>query len=309
MPEMGEAIAFAMTDGLTATCPFEVTGPDTSEEEDEHPAKDDLEAASSVQQNNGGTLGDNLAKGSPAGWGKAGTINDIYPPRNRDKEPREDSKTDNSRRVSVGGSKYGYIVAAHHLVPGEAALAPSFLYKKYMKKNATFTTPGGRSYKLKAHIGYNVNGNHNGIWLPGNYAIRKSKPTLNPTKKSWSELIAKDPEWCYAYMTACCEQAQGQFHDSHTKYSSAVKDILNKVCVKLSLHQDACTKCESKTDIYPPYVLKVRLYLLSQYLRTQVRFKPGSWKNPWITSDRFKDEMMKRGLIRPELVTPKVIAL
>src|SRR5690242_12993369 len=123
MTQLGEAVAFALFDPLTATCPFKIEGPDTSEEEGEHPAKDDLEAASSIQENNGGTLGENLEKGSPAGWGKAGTINDIFPPPDRDKSPREDSKTDTTRRIKVQGVDYAYTVAAHHLIPGEAALA------------------------------------------------------------------------------------------------------------------------------------------------------------------------------------------
>lgn len=309
MSELGEAVAFALFDPLTEICPFKVEGPDTPDEESEQPAKDDLEAADAIQENNGGVLGENLAKGSPAGWGKSGTINDIYPPPDRDAVPRNDSKTDSKLHVKVGGVEFGYVVAAHHLIPGEASLAPSDLFKHYMKKGGSFTTAGGKSYTLKANIGFNVNGNHNGIWLPGNYAIRATKPQFNPTKKSWSDLIVSNPTWCYAYMTACVEQAGGQFHDSHTKYSSAVLDILDKVHVRLSEHQDACEECASKTEIYPPYVLKARLYLLSAYLRSQVRHKPGTWKEPWITSDRFKNDLMKHGRIHPELVTPPVIYL
>lgn len=307
--EVGESVAFALFDPLTATCPFKLEGPDTPEEEGEQPAKDDLEAAASIQENNGGVLGENLERGSPAGWGKSGTINNIFPPSEMDKVSREDSTTDSSRRVKVGSKDYGYIVAAHHLIPGEAALAPSSLYKDYMKKGGKVTTPAGKSYTLKANIGYNVNGNHNGVWLPGNYAIRKNKPQLNSTGKTWSELIVSDSTWCYAYMTACVEQAGGQFHDSHTKYSSAVMDILDKVHFKLATHQDSCKECESKTEIYPPYVLKARLYLLSKYLRMQVRLRPGVWKNPWITSDRFKDELMKHGRVEPAQVELGVIAL
>ena len=100
MAELGEAVAFALFEPLTATCPFKVEGPNTSDEEAEAPAKDDLAAADEIQANNGGTLGENMAKGSPAGWGKSGTINDIYPPSSRDAAPREDSKTDSSRRVT-----------------------------------------------------------------------------------------------------------------------------------------------------------------------------------------------------------------
>jgi hypothetical protein len=309
--ELGETIAVAssLTDGLDANCPFKLEGPDTADEEGEAPAKDDLEAADAIQENNGGVLGENLEKGSPAGWGKSGTINEIFQPSPKDPAPRLDSTTDPSRRVKVGSKDYGYIVAAHHLIPGDAALSPSGLYKNYMKKGGKVTTPAGKSYTLKTNIGYNVNGNHNGAWLPGNYAIRKSKPQFNSTGKTWSDLIGTDAKWCYAYMTACCEQAGGQFHDSHTKYSSAVLDVLDKIEFKLLAHQDACEDCKSKTELYPPYVLKTRLYMFSKFLRSQVRMKPGMWKNPWITSDRFKQDMMTQGRVTPAQVELGVIAL
>ncbi|HEY6642891.1 AHH domain-containing protein [Povalibacter sp.] len=307
--EIGESIASPLFDPLTATCPFKVEGPDTSDEETEQPADDDLEAADAIQENNGGVLGENLAKGSPAGWGKGGTINKLFQPSDMEKAPRVDSTTDPVHRVNVGSRDYGYVVAAHHLIPGEAALAPSKLYKGYMKKGGKVTTPAGRSYTLKTNIGYNVNGNHNGVWLPGNYAIRRNKPQLNSTGRTWKELIVSDRTWCYAYMTACVEQAGGQFHDSHTHYSDAVLDILDKVYMKLAAHQDSCKECEGKTEIDPPYVLKARLYLLSKYLRMQVRLKPGVWKNPWITSDRFKNDLMVHGRVAPQQVELGVIPL
>jgi hypothetical protein len=310
MSELGETITFALFEPLTAKCPFTLDGPDTADVEAEQPSKDDLEAAEKIQENNGGTLGDNLTAGSPAGWGKSGTINDIYPPPEYDPNPRQDSNSDATLRVTVGGAQYGFIVAAHHLIPGEAALAKSDLYKKYMTAGGQVTTIAGKSYSIKTNIGYNVNGNHNGMWLPGNYAIRKTKPDLNSTGKTWSDLVASDPTWCYAYMTACVEQTQGQFHDSHTKYSDAVLDILDKVHVKLQAHQDTCQQCAGKEQpMYPPYVLKARLYLFSRYLAGQVRVRPGTWKNPWITSDKFKDELMRHGRIEPESVKLGVIAL
>ena len=307
--EIGETIAFALYEPLNLICPFKVEGPDTAEEEGEAPANDDLEAAASVQESNGGTLGENLGKGSPAGWGKSGTINDIFPPSDMDAAPRTDSTTDPSLRVKVGSKDYGYIVAAHHLIPGDASLSPSGLYKKYMKKGGQVTTPAGKTYTLKTNIGYNVNGNHNGVWLPGNYAIRKSKPQFNSTGQTWSVLIETDGKWCYAYMTACVDKAGGQFHDSHGRfYSPAVLDVLDKIEFKLVAHQDSCEECKGKTEIYPPYVLKARLYAFSKYLRGQVRLKPV-WKNPWITSDRFKEDLQKHGRIEPDKVDLGVIHL
>lgn len=307
--ELGETVAMALLDGFAVNCPFNEEGPDVASEEGEAPAKDDLEAADAIQESSGGTLGENLGKGSPAGWGKGDTINPIYPPSNMDAKPRNDSTTDASLRVKVGSKDYGYVVAAHHLIPGDASLSPSGLYKSYMKKGGKVTTDSGKSYTMKTHIGYNVNGNHNGVWLPGNYAIRVSKPQFNSTGKTWRVLTVTDEKWCYAYMTACVEKAGGQFHDSHGRfYSPAVLDILDKIETKLRKHQDACKECESKTDVYPPYSLKTRLYLLSSYLRMQVRIRQV-WKCPWITSDKFKEDLQKHGRVEPDKVELGVIAL
>jgi hypothetical protein len=318
MPEMGEAIAFALFEPLSMNCPFKVEGQDTSEEEAEHPAKDDLEAAEEIQKNNGGTLGENLERGSPDGWGKAGTINDIFPPPDNAKDPQRDTGS-TGKMITVRGVQYGYTVAAHHLIPGEASLAKSTLYKDYMKAGGSITTNKGKKYTIKTNIGYNVNGNHNGQWLPGNYAIRvhdlKKEPhkkDWNPTGKTWGTLQTSDPDWCYDYMLACVDQASGQFHDAHTKYNASAKDVLDKVRTALALHQDTeCEQCKTQGEIYPPYVLKTRLYMFSKYLRMQVVVKPGQWRDPWITSDKFKEQLMKTGRIKeePPPAAPRVIAL
>jgi hypothetical protein len=214
-------------------------------------------------------------------------------------EPQEriDSKMDPSLSVTVQGKDYPFKVAAHHLIPGDAALANSELYKGYMIEGAQVITPAGRTYEILANIGYNVNGNHNGVWLPGNYAIRKK--TSPKEGASWGDIV-DDPNyqgWCFEYMRACVAKVGGQFHDSHTKYNAAVLDILDEIHVKLAVHQDGCGDCKNKKKIYPPYVLKARLYVLSRYLRTKLRMRPGKWKIPWFTSDKFKDTMMKNQLL------------
>src|SRR5262245_31542256 len=114
--EIGETIAAALFEPLNAACPFKIEGPDVADEEGEAPANDDLESAAAIQESSGGTLGENLGRGSPAGWGKSGTINDIFPPSDMDAAPRTDSTTDATLRVKVGSKDYGYIVAAHHLI-------------------------------------------------------------------------------------------------------------------------------------------------------------------------------------------------
>jgi hypothetical protein len=250
------------------------------------------------QNNNGGTLGKNLAKDCPAGWGNPNTLNEFHQPPEVQACPRLDSKTDSSLRVEVKSKPYPYKVAAHHLIPGEAALTKSHLYKKYMVKNAKGKTGGGKSYKIQANIGYNVNGNHNGVWLPGNYGIRGS---TSPKKgSSWRKIVV-DPDyddWCWEYMMQCVQTVGGQFHDSHTTYSEAVKEVLDNLSVRISAHQDSgCPDCKDKKEVHPPYSLKRKLYRLSRFLHGKLTGKPGKWKAPWYTSDRFKTQMVRHKLL------------
>src|SRR3712207_7982199 len=53
------------------------------------------------------------------------------------------------------------------------SLYESQLFKKYMRKGGkaeVMTKNGKKAFEVTHNIGYNVNGSHNGVWLPGNYA-------------------------------------------------------------------------------------------------------------------------------------------
>jgi hypothetical protein len=299
MTQIGEAVSAAMaSDTLDEECPFKLKSTKNPSLEAENPAKDDRAAVKRIQCSNGGRLGENLSRDSPAGWGASATINELHQPPDAEARPRVDSKTDPMRRVQVKGTPYPYKVAAHHLIPGEASLANSDLYKHYMKKGDTGKTTGGKDYEIQANIGYNVNGSHNGVWLPGNYGIRGS--TSPKTGSSWSKIV-EDPtyaDWCWEYMLACVERVDGQFHDAHTVYNEAVLDVLKNIHLHLNAHQDTdCKDCKGKKEIDPPYGLKSRLYRLSSFLEGKLKGQPGRWKAPWFTSDRFRPQMMKHGLL------------
>jgi hypothetical protein len=79
----------------------------------------------------------------------------------------------------VGDQEFPFVVAAHHLIPGNASLGESRLKKLMTKSSAARIA--GKARRIKNHIGYNVNGAHNGAWLPGNYAIRPKKTSLEKT--------------------------------------------------------------------------------------------------------------------------------
>jgi hypothetical protein len=140
----------------------------------------------------------------------------------------------------------------------------------------------GKQRKIKNHIGYNVNGAHNGVWLPGNYAIR---PANKPLEKLWSELESK-VNWCMNYVAAVSARTGGQFHDTHKEYNEAVRKLLNKIREAVTLHE--CHLCKEKTSVPPPYMVKLRLYALSEYFRTQLNGSPRKWRQPWFTSDRWR---------------------
>ena len=293
MTELAEPIAIGGLPGeIEIKCPFadETLGVDSIEGEDI--ARDDRAAARAQQSNNGGVLGANLESASP---GKDGTVGGPYPPPTVEKSPRLDTRR-KKLRVRVPGTAtipegiYGFTVAAHHLIPGEASLAPSKL-KPFMEKGGSVEVvgeKGKKTKKVRKHIGYNVNGAHNGVWLPGNYYIRSR---TSPIKgKTWSAL--GDDAWCLHYVAAVSMAASGQIHDAHKKYSAAVEELLNKIAKILSQHE--CDQC-NKPDINPPFEIKNRLYNLSRFLKTQLTAPPAAWSRPWFTSDRWRKAAFDAG--------------
>ncbi len=289
-----ESIEVAFIQDVEEKCPFKESA-EAVEVELEDIKKDDLPSVQEIQDNNGGTLGRNLENASN---GKAGTVNAICAAPTPTAVPRVDTRHNSGGEVNVKKDQkdYRYSVAAHHLIPGEASLAPSRLYKKYMVEGGKVTTKSGKEHEILANIGYNVNGAHNGVWLPGNYAIRATT-SPNPGV-SWGELGPEWDDWCFDYMCACVVKAGGQFHDSHTGYSEKVLAYLNKLHRALVVHQDACQECQSKDKIPPPYPLKNRLYQASIELRGFLKTIPGGiWKLPWCTSDRFKADLLKHKIM------------
>ncbi|MCU0634209.1 MAG: AHH domain-containing protein [Gemmatimonadaceae bacterium] len=297
MTQLGELVNVAMPAGLNASakCPFNASPPtDEVSEEDENLAKDDVNRQ---QENNGGVLGANLELGGQTGWGSPGTWNMKSPPSKRIKrQPRKESAGNAALQVSMPDLKkaghtrmYDWKVAAHHLIPGKASLKPSTLYKKFMVKGAKLSV-AGKKFTLRTHIGYNVNGNHNGVWLPGNYAIRTAS-----VGKSWS---AASATWQWDYADQVIDKARGQFHDAHTHYNKNARAALDAVGLALINHIEAgtCTHCKGRKSgkLEPPYVLKKRLYAVSGFLRAAVRSRPPKWRYPWFTSDRFRTLMQQK---------------
>jgi hypothetical protein len=306
MTDIGELVSYARLDTAVRRCPFKLDPLDVDDPEGEDIGDDDDPSVQVLQDNDGGKLGKNVEKGSP---GTDGSWNDIGGEAPRYKAPRVDTRrTTPPKRIRVRvPEKAGanarvddptprpFTVAAHHLIPGNAALKDSAVFRKYMKRGAKMklevASGGKKTFELNAHIGYNVNGSHNGVWLPGSYAIRQR---TSPNRETWSVLNDPKPsnkkkmlDWCKAYMAAVAKVAGGQFHDTHEEYSKQVLKAINLLAARLMAHQRGCRECETKTKIPPPYaIVKPRLYLTSRYLRGKTVASPRSWKRPWFTSDQ-----------------------
>jgi len=173
-----------------------------------------------------------------------------------------------------------------------------------MTKGESVETTAGNSFTVKCHIGYNVNGAHNGVWLPGNYAIRRSgSQKQSPVSgTSWSGLEASHADWQMHYAAAVSKATKSQFHDAHTEYNESAKKLLNKIATVLFAHQDFCDDCKSKSEIPPPFLIKERLYNISAYLKGQVLGVPQAWKRPWMASDRWREAAFLGGDIKPEFI-------
>jgi len=288
MSELGELVAVMVMKTEEEKCPWNQPEGEDVGIEPENAEFDDTDAAKRVQANNGGVLGTNLQEGKP---GAADTINGIYPPPSREDKRVDTRRTNGLEKVIVpaDGKSYKYTVAAHHLIPGKASLATSQICN-YMEQGKEVTSKDGAyTWKMRKNIGYNVNGSHNGIWLPGNYSIRKRS---SPKKGvSWSGLDAAGMgDWCISYIAALCRKKRREFHDTHTDYNENVKDQLDKIHTALLNHQVGCEECQKKNgqEILPPYRLKDRLYQISKCLHGMLSGSWRSWNRAYLTSDRLR---------------------
>jgi hypothetical protein len=186
-----------------------------------------------------------------------------------------------SKSVTVDGKHYQVTTAAHHLIPGNASLRDSQLFTSaYLWKDG----------EAKGNIGYNVNSAPNGIWSPGNYAVRP-----------WS---SKSPEFKRAYAFAAMRATGRQFHDVHELYSTFILRVLNKIKNKLDEQEDLWCKLQknerakSPEERKPLYPLVGRLHTVSARMRFMLTGGPVAWKvNVW-TSQYALDLMTEE---RPHL--------
>jgi endogenous inhibitor of DNA gyrase (YacG/DUF329 family) len=128
------------------------------------------------------------------------------------------------------GSTTAIVPAAHHCIPGEASLAQAAALHDFMRKDGP--------YNFSSDIGYNVNSAENGVWLPGNYAVREGNKEFD--SKTWT---AQPPWFLMKYVKLAMDTASGKmFHDAHRKYNSLAKQALLNIAGKLH-KPDTKTNC------------------------------------------------------------------
>jgi hypothetical protein len=315
--EIGEPISTpSVLQEFEAKCPFTMdmeSGPANAPEEIPDDDKDSVQA---LQANSGGILGDNLTAGTKgvADGGPFPADDFVW------RQPANDSKRGRKTLLRLDaymdaqGGDFPFTVAAHHLIPGNASLYDESVgLVNFMKDGGKIKSAAGKEYTIKGNIGYDVNGSHNAVWLPGNYAIQtelkarvrngKTLPAragTTPTPgKPWRDL--HEP-WQFDYVAGACKAAGGQFHDTHElPYSATVRKNLNRIVYALAYHLDECPECSQKNaPVPPPFRIKRRLYALSAKLRGYVTGPPAAWKKPWFTSERWSKTYFSGGKLTRE---------
>lgn len=171
------------------------------------------------------------------------------------------------KNVRVDSKSKPCSTAAHHLIPGNAALKPSKLMaEKWMWKEGM----------AKGNIGYEVNSRPNGVWLPGNYAVRP-----------WSSLgdVFKQD-----YAFAAIKEWGRQFHDAHTDYSNEVLKALDAIAEKLKKNEDLwCEKAKNQHEKGPDernplYGIVARLHTLSARCKAFLVAPEANWNVRMYTS-------------------------
>lgn len=166
-------------------------------------------------------------------------------------------------------------VAAHHLIPGNAALRKSQLFE-----SGEYLWADGSK---KGNIMYNVNSSPNGWWLPGNYAMR-------PWGTLGAAFEAQRGHKAMEYVTKSIDAWKAQFHDSHENYSLFVLECLNQLYDKLEHNRlVVCPEAKEKPsrnpeEDQPIYVLVQRLHTISSRMKRMLVFPTTNWKRNVYTS-------------------------
>jgi hypothetical protein len=303
MTELGEKVSISefVSDEVhnEGVCPWH-----EEEDQGESAAMDPQEAdedAAVVPKNLGKKLGQNLekAKDRPPSA-------DTVPVRYRQGDRRRYKQGQAWKQVRIYEREeqeemaYALQYAPHHLIPGNESLKRSKVVPYLGDDDTIKNYAEGQASRIKKgqSVGFDVNAAENGVWLPSPYALSNSndwpaEPGIKAIKKRRGmALIGQQTEdFKLAYAAAAIEAAgMRQFHMRHSDYSAKVKNVLDKIAVRLrSMARFACPvagaskrkRDDSKVDA--PMGLPARLRILQNNLR---RLLTGPvWRAPFFTDD------------------------
>jgi hypothetical protein len=282
----------------------------------------------SIQKNNGNKLRENMMNGEPGdpkAWNQQGEKKDpetpiahfISPKATKFCSAQQPVDTKNPSGITpeavqmmvnvqwnedgrIISRDYPYTVAAHHCIPGNESLNESELFQQFMQEGGSFSLKIAGKLKIMTtnnNIGYDVNGAHNGVFLPGSYAMNAANAPAGEI--SWTK---RTHPWQWAYITAVAAITKAQFHDRHTGYSEDVlESFLNGYSRAIAAHLEKalngeCPHCKDKfgsgkeIKIPPPYKLLRMLFVTSQWLRKHLTGDPNEWMRPFVASDKFRKD-------------------
>jgi len=267
--QIGEAIAVAaVKQDPKEDCWFCKEEPKSEKKKTDLKANPDTSAAEvpdavpeNKEDNNSSTLGSNLI-----GAGQ--------------KEPKWKVKN-----LLKPGKTSAVVPAAHHCIPGEASMAKATTLHDFMRE--------GGPHDYESDIGYDINDAKNGVWLPGNYAVREGNPDFN--SKTWT---LQTPKFQMDYVKLAMDKASGKmFHDAHRTYNGKVKGTLVSIANKLKKPKKGkcpiCEKPEQKKR--PPYGLVNRLHGVSGSHRTMLEApSKKAVLGGYYTSSKGRDVFLKK---------------
>lgn len=303
MPEMGEKVTnleiFVDEDHDENKCPWHQKTDAASKEmekqsEDEDKRKGKVRAGRTrkqMPQNDGGTLGDRLIK--LARENPPDQVVEIYFVPEGTQQYKDDGK---DKQIVLYASSaelrvYGLDYAAHHLIPGNAALKDSAI-APYLGDETTVKHFSKTSKIEKGSAGYDVNCTENGVWLPSPYALSMNggndisewpgeKGMKAALKAKGKSVYEAQESFKLAYAREAVRvSSDHQFHMVHTDYSEEVKRHLNSVKVKMM----RCPVVKEEKDKYdPPQGLPQVLHRLSKRLKQLLT--TAVWHPPFLVDD------------------------
>ena len=154
MTEAIEGVAFGVVDAAKVKCPFH---------EKEHNCTPD--AKNRYLEGDAEALGVNLHEGKEANstvQRPKGSPDHRYRRQKQELDP--DKRPEEKREVRLirndEDTEYPVAFAAHHLIPGKASMGNAKALHRFVEEG-----------EICCNLGYSVDGNENGVWLPGLHAV------------------------------------------------------------------------------------------------------------------------------------------